>query len=485
MSLFVILSACGGGTNKTSDGGSTDQKPTVTDFAASPAAVPYGGGDVTLSWKMSGASSLTLSGATGSVAGKTSVSVHVTSDETFTLTAKNSAGTTTATTSVTVATSINVSGHAVTTDGAPLPNATVLVLGKPKVTSDATGAFTVPDVTPPYTLALVDPANANRAVIFVGLTAVTPTIGGVSPSGAGITAISGTVTGGVTPYSGAKNVQVSFAFDGGFDRTTAAADGTYLIPVSVPPGQTQLEGQLAALEDCNPGGACSPYFGGFGVKDSVTLVSGTQLTGQNVTLGAVGAGTLTGMSVPPTGYSLLLTEPAITLPGGHVLVLAKSMSPWTFQVPLIVGVRYNIFSAASASPSLSFAGFGPFTAGQSAISLELSAPPVASVPNGGSASTLGWTGPDASYVVSVTDGTPNKWMFYTADSSVKLPDLSPLGAALTFVSGATYAQSFIAFTPKKTVEESAVKGVQGYLPKSYGNNFTLEESLKTSFVFTP
>ena len=76
--------------------------PTLSAFSASPATVPYGGGNSTLSWSASGADTLTIDNGVGDVTGLPSKTVNVTVPTTFTLTAANANGTVTATTAVSV-----------------------------------------------------------------------------------------------------------------------------------------------------------------------------------------------------------------------------------------------------------------------------------------------------------------------------------------------------------------------------------------------
>jgi hypothetical protein len=80
----------------------TQGAPVITSFAANPAAVPFGGGNVTLSWAASNTNMLTIDNGVGDVTGLSSKTVSVSSPTTFTLTATNTSGTVTATTAVTV-----------------------------------------------------------------------------------------------------------------------------------------------------------------------------------------------------------------------------------------------------------------------------------------------------------------------------------------------------------------------------------------------
>jgi hypothetical protein len=75
-------------------------KPTISSFTAAPSSVVVGGA-TTLSWAVNGATSLAISPDVGAVAG-TRVTVSPTTTTTYTLTAKNSGGTVTKKTTVTV-----------------------------------------------------------------------------------------------------------------------------------------------------------------------------------------------------------------------------------------------------------------------------------------------------------------------------------------------------------------------------------------------
>lgn len=90
----VITPPGGGG------GGGTTSPPVISSFTANPASIAYGQGSI-LSWNVSNADSINLSGF-GNVTGFNSISVFPTQTTTFTLTALNSGGTKTATVTVTV-----------------------------------------------------------------------------------------------------------------------------------------------------------------------------------------------------------------------------------------------------------------------------------------------------------------------------------------------------------------------------------------------
>jgi hypothetical protein len=76
--------------------------PAVKSFTATPLTVPAGGGQVTLSWLVTDADTVTIDHGVGTVTG-TSAAASVTTDTTFTLTASNAYGTATATAAVAIA----------------------------------------------------------------------------------------------------------------------------------------------------------------------------------------------------------------------------------------------------------------------------------------------------------------------------------------------------------------------------------------------
>ncbi len=96
------LAACGSG--------AVESAPTINSFSANPTTLPAGGGNVTISWNVAEAASMSVSPGGGSSAGGRpenyvgSYTPMVTETTTFTLSATNAKGTTTASVTVTVAT---------------------------------------------------------------------------------------------------------------------------------------------------------------------------------------------------------------------------------------------------------------------------------------------------------------------------------------------------------------------------------------------
>jgi len=91
-----------------SPGGASDPAPAISSFSATPSAITAGE-SATLSWSVSGATSITIDQGVGAVSGD-SESVSPTTTTTYTLAASNSAGSVTAATTVTVTPSGSGSG---------------------------------------------------------------------------------------------------------------------------------------------------------------------------------------------------------------------------------------------------------------------------------------------------------------------------------------------------------------------------------------
>lgn len=92
--LVLALAACNGG-------GGAATKPVIASFTATPAALPGGGGDVTLAWSVQDATSLSIEPGVGAVTGS-SLLVRVAATTTYVLTATGPGGNTMASVTVTV-----------------------------------------------------------------------------------------------------------------------------------------------------------------------------------------------------------------------------------------------------------------------------------------------------------------------------------------------------------------------------------------------
>ncbi|MEO8835942.1 MAG: right-handed parallel beta-helix repeat-containing protein [Caldimonas sp.] len=180
---LTASNAAGTATATTAVAVAAQPAPVITTFTATPAALPVGGGAVTLSWATSDATSLAIDNGVGAVTG-TSTVVNVSANTTFTLTATNTAGTVTKTSGVTLAGAatrfIDVATGLDTnpcTQAAPCKSLTHALVGAPagstflladgvydRVTENSNGVFSLPDGA---TLQAMHPGAATLASLFV------------------------------------------------------------------------------------------------------------------------------------------------------------------------------------------------------------------------------------------------------------------------------------------------------------------------------
>ena len=96
---LLLLAACGGGSSASGSGGGT--APAISSFTATPPSIAPGA-STTLTWSVSGATSLSIDEGVGAVTGKTSIAASPSTTTTYTLTATNAAGSSSASAKVTV-----------------------------------------------------------------------------------------------------------------------------------------------------------------------------------------------------------------------------------------------------------------------------------------------------------------------------------------------------------------------------------------------
>ena len=172
--------------------------PLISSFTASPTSITSGGSS-TLSWSVSGATSLSINQGVGTVTGTTSKSVKPTATTTYTLTATNAAGSVTKTASVTVsaaapqpqppvissftASPTSITSGASSTLSWSVSGATSLSINQGVGTVTGTTSKSVkPTATTTYTLTATNAAGSVTKTASVTVSAAAP-----PPSGSTIT----------------------------------------------------------------------------------------------------------------------------------------------------------------------------------------------------------------------------------------------------------------------------------------------------------
>ncbi|HLL81567.1 MAG TPA: hypothetical protein VK420_02905 [Longimicrobium sp.] len=424
--------------------------PTVLSFTATPVALPYGGGDVTLSWQAADATGLSIEPGIGPVSGSART-VSVATSTRFTLTARNEAGSATAETAVAVDTRTAVSGKVVDVTGHPLPNVLVTPLDGSGAfaSTDLEGEFQLASVSPPYDLALVA-NNAKVATVYVGLTRDRVTLTQFNQSAShGSATLHGTISGGQPPYAsdGTNAPMVFFSAPGGTDSLEASPDGptayfTGAFFWQAMFGQTSVTGTLYALQPVRSApGAIPSRYAGFGQRDNVTLTAGTHVFNIDLAMGSVGNSTLGGHVGVPNGYALSSTAVFAAFRPEGVASLFRDPLPtatFSYPVPNLPRARFSLYATATSRTGATAYGIRAGLSAGSTSALGLQDTPHPARPFDRAA--------------GITRATPFVWSPYaggvhllelwstshpsyqlvvvTADNAAVLPDLSRFGMGL-------------------------------------------------------
>ena len=303
--------------------------------------------------------------------------------------------------------------------GAPAGGVTVTI-GSRTVTSDTSGAFSVPDVTPPYDVTVSSAAD-NWAHVFVGLSSPTPTL------------LAAGAIAGSTPT--ASNATVA-----GTISTTTPIDATHPVEVCVEGVSTEVVGcktlttsnsysitarwastanvavRLHALQMTLPSSDALPtgYEGYAFSSSSTTFVPGGSYS-RNLTLGSAPSTTsISGTVTAPAGLTsesvlvLARLTPYFVIPLGEGAFTGTSM-PYTAAVPAFGGSSYTILAGGSASGALTSRWRTGLTAGTGRNVTLAPLPTVTSPPS--------IAGPGDTFTVGNTGGAPLTVMFTPQSSS--------------------------------------------------------------------
>ncbi len=272
----MLVTACG--SSSIGDTGGGTSAPVISSFTATPASIQSGQSS-TLSWSVTGATSLSIDQGIGAVTG-TSRGVSPGTTTTYTLTATNSAGSVTGATTVTVtpapanpvpsigsispsASTAGGTAFTLTVNGSDfLPSSSVRWGGSPRVTAyvdqaHLTASITAADIGAAGTAAVTvfNPAPGGGTSSPVQFTASNPApaAGSLSPASlpAGSSAFTLTVNG--TGFVSTSTVQWN-----GLDRATSYVNATRLT-ASIAEADVATEG-MASVSVVNPapGGGASP-----------------------------------------------------------------------------------------------------------------------------------------------------------------------------------------------------------------------------------
>ncbi len=189
-------------------------------------------------------------------------------------------------------------------NGAAVAGQTVLITSgtfSQSVVSDATGAFSVPNVPTPYDATVID-SGGKEAVQYVGLTRADPSLTDLVSSSTPQTAsVAGSFTGGTYPESASTNTQILFVSPQITVDFSDPGDGTFSSPVNWA-GPSTTTGALYALQVHTVAGLPAD-FPGYWLAESLAH-QWESLTGQTVALSGVTTGTISGTITAPAGLTI-------------------------------------------------------------------------------------------------------------------------------------------------------------------------------------
>ena len=490
--LLVVVAGCKKDDNPVSTP-PPGTRPTIQSFSADQTSLAAPD-TVTFSWKVAGATSLSISGiGTVTPADSGSRRVYVSVTTTYTLTATNSVGEVAATVTVTVSPAITLNGFVKDMDGEPISGVAVIVKGKPAVTTSSGGSFMVTNVTVPYEVSLIL-SSQSTAVTYKGLTRPDPTLLYLSSLTAWKSAtISGTVPGAV-----GKTTMVCFVSGIRTWATNAnPTTGTYSISAQWRGSATTHSGTLYVLRWSLGANNLPSTYDALGQRSLTISASGT-FPNNNFAAGdltdpseqSIG-GTI---SRPSTDYQL--TAKSIYLNFGYAYVFLAGESGgsltdnFAYNVATVPGATYQVNASASqaASPSnrtVDYRDTG-IPAGSTNVSINLMVAPQLNLPahNGTNIDTT------TSFVWSAGGGIgvyllycypsamgPTYYIF-TQGTSTTIPNFSPQGLGLP--SNASYHWYVTQFHPLSSMDAMAT---DSFIPFVNGNGGDVGSGSSEQFMF--
>lgn len=336
---------------------------------------------------------------------------------------------------------VTVSGFAIGNDLQPAAGAQVkLTSGSfaATVAVDARGTFTVASVPRPYDALLIIPALAE-VTVYRGLTRADPTLvslGSSVPSHPSAT-VTGAVSGGVaTPLPPNYRTRVSFGSpEGGGVINANGATGAYQLGPSWW-GPSTTTGDLYALQWQYDATGLPLQYTGFASRSAVSLTDGATLGGQDLTLGAVDAGQLSGALVPAADYTPVSRQLFAVFGVNQALDLFRQMVSdpvFSYLTPAPPGATLLLVARAT-SASASSTGYRPFATTASGVSIPLPAAASLGTPADRAVgvtpdTTFTWTPTPGGISLLVVRGAATLVVVTTAGSAT-LSDLTQVGVGI-------------------------------------------------------
>jgi hypothetical protein len=370
---------------------------------------------------------------------------------------------------------VTVTGKVVGQNGQAVASVPVVVPGKASTNTDASGNFSIANVTTPYDISVVD-ATSKAALVYKGLTRTDPTLLfiGSSPGTSHTGSVSGKISGGTfLPNQGASDVtRVVFASAETNGSANTAANGTFGAINLSWFGPTATTGSLYALQFTADAGGLPVASGykGYGVRSGIAVNDGSTLTNQFDTLQTVTTSQFTGTVTVPSGYTLAAKLVYARVSQSAVISLFSdntanaALSYYTPGIPgatLVLGAE-----ALKAGGGTAITWKNALAIGATGVSVNIVTPPELSLPVNAATGvdttvTFTWTAMTGGvHLVVFTAGAGSpKYYVLTAGTSATIPNMKPFGLGLPAVTA--YSWQVYGFGPFGSVDAAA--GSTGFI----------------------
>jgi hypothetical protein len=374
-------------------------------------------------------------------------------------------------------TTITVAGHV----QGNRSGVTVGLIGKPSVTSDASGNFTFTDVTPPYSIYTVAPGLFQTEVViyYDGLLRPDPVIAAASSLPIvhfGSNApVSGSLSGN-GPIAG-NVLAIAWGNTGGSTSSVNGSANAYSLSATWP-GTVGINGTLYGLQwSTRSTGAPSTFLGY--AQTNATLQPNTAAT-VNLNMTAPTTAQLTGTVTAPTGFP----QPTVTLTqqlGNNSAQLWSAVTTTADSTIPVIAAGKSCFFATSSANNTTTSFVYPALTAPTDVSYTLPAVPALVAPADGATGVnnttmfqITPTPMSVSQIFYNTSGTTKvDYEIFTTASSFTLPMIpeEPLPA------GQSFSWSVSAYGPATSVDEAATdSGLEG----AFSGDFTGVERFSTS-----
>ena len=351
-------------------------------------------------------------------------------------------------------TTTSIQGTVLSGSETPFAGARVLIEGRPLVTTDADGKFTITDVEPPYRI--VVETDSNEFVAFAGVTTPNPTLRVGNASSAYHTTLEGELQNTVA----GRKAGLSLASPAALGAKYADATGAtlpYAINAALLTQPTS--GRLYALEWAfNIDGNADAFTGYGSSANKLTLVNGASQSGLDIALDPVPATLDLEISASvPADYDVLATAAGVRLwpeeQLGLPLLTASFDSttplPVTVRAPDLPGARMVAVLIVSEPGGADAIGVTWASVPVTAASADLAVParpallgPADGATGVGAGSELTWTAPAGSLSLLLLNGDVDL-IAYSSEPHFTLPDLSAFGT--DYGSAAAYIWKAVSF----------------------------------------